>query len=73
MTTLYSVALQTDRAISAGDFPEGMLVSIENTGHSTVRLLVQGKRKDAEKVLRGLKDSIRFYERVDTHPQLVSK
>jgi hypothetical protein len=65
MSTLYSVLLQTGKSLSPGDFTDGMLVSIKQTGGRTVQLLVQGNRAETERVLRGLKDSIRFYERID--------
>jgi hypothetical protein len=65
MLSVYKVVLQLNKTLSASDFPEGIVVSIQRVGDGLVHVVLNGERADAEHALRGLKESICFFQRVE--------
>ena len=65
MVSVYRVSLQNGKTVSPADFPDGVVLSIERTGPDIIQVVVQGNCAEVEKALRSLKQSIRFYQRVD--------
>jgi hypothetical protein len=66
MALMYMVVLQKGKALSPRDFPQGGVLSIKPTGDGVVNLTVKGNSVDAERVLHSLKNSICFFQRIDS-------
>jgi hypothetical protein len=65
MLSVYKVVLQNGKALSAADFPKGLVVSIKRVGDGIAQVVVEAEREHAENLLRGLKESICLFQRVD--------
>lgn len=64
MHTAYKILLLPGKTVSRDLFPEGAVISLEKIGAHMLRLIVKGNETEVERILRGLKECVRFYERV---------
>jgi hypothetical protein len=69
MATVFKVVLRSGKTLSASDFPEGAVVSVEPTPDGVVYVGMRGRKADAEEILFSLKESICFFQQLQTAPK----